>query len=147
MAKRYAATKNKLLHCGRCCTALSAVRLMSIKIKKLLLVILIAPAGLLWVGMCLFGLSIFSHAMFREFGSFALTILSFIGLGCVITAIVASFRYPKISAVSVYAASFGIAAMVIGMYIGVPYSHVLAVSAVSLLVGGVFLLIEYVRGT
>ncbi|WP_444922698.1 hypothetical protein ACJJH9_00040 (plasmid) [Microbulbifer sp. DLAB2-AF] len=120
---------------------------MSIKLKKLLLLLLIVPSGFLWAGMCFLGISIFFHGMFRDFGSFFLSLLSLIGLFCVVTAIVASIRYPKINALSVYSALLGIAAIVVGVYIGVPFAPLLLASAVSLMVGGIFLVVEYVRGT
>jgi hypothetical protein len=120
---------------------------MSIKFKKVALITLVIPAGIHWLGMCLFGLAIFAHGVFRDLPSFFLTLVTLVGLFSLIVAIVSVARYPKISQFTVYISGLGCVALVIALCIGFYDEPWFFVSAISLFLGSAFIMVEYVRGT
>lgn len=120
---------------------------MSIKFKKIALVILVIPASIHWLVMCLFGLAIFAHGAFRDLPSFFLTLVTLAGLFSLIVAIVSVARYPKISQFTVYTIGLGCAVLAIALYIGFYAETWFLISAFSLLLSSGFIMVEYVRGT
>jgi hypothetical protein len=115
--------------------------------KKAMLAILIFPAGLFWCGICFFGVMFFSHGMFADLSLFLFSLLPIIGLFCLVVAYFSVIRFPKVSGFSAITVLIGFVALGIGIYIGFFTEIWFILTALSLFLGGLMLLVEYVRGT
>ncbi len=117
--------------------------------KRIFLALLIVPSALLWALMCTAAIGFYGEGIISgDFQVFPVVLLSIIGLSCLAAVVTALFKYPKTTIFLAYSISLGIVTMLIGMYTFWPlFNPILAISAISLLIGSIFLLIEHIRHT
>ena len=118
---------------------------MSFNIKKVLLVLLIFPASIHWLGMTLLGLIIFAQGTFYDIASFFVTVLILVGLFSLGVAFFSVIRYPKISSFTVCSIGAGCAALTIALYMGLYAETPFLISACSLFLGSLIIMVDYVR--
>lgn len=118
---------------------------MNFKFKKALLVLLIFPASIHWLGMTLLGLMIFANGTFYDVASFFVTAIILVGLFSLGVAFFSAIRYPKISGFSVYSIGAGCAALAIALYMGLYAETSFLISACSLFLGSLIIMVDFVR--
>ena len=124
--------------------ALGVNQLNPASAKKIALGILVIPAGIAWLSICILGLIIFGHAIFRDLTGFFVTLLAVTGLFSVVVAFIAVFKFPYISKLSVYVCGLGSGALIVGLYMGFVEEPIFLYSSISLFIASMFLLYEYV---
>ncbi|MFD2165883.1 hypothetical protein ACFSJY_06350 [Thalassotalea euphylliae] len=119
---------------------------MNINFKKGVLIALILPAGFHWLGISLLGLMIFARDTFRDLPSLFVISTITVGIIALSVAVMSVICYPKISQFSVYSVSAGCTSLTIALFMGFYGSPSFLISAISLYLGSIFLIVEYVRG-
>ena len=124
--------------------ALGVNQLNRISAKKIALGLLVIPAGIAWLSICILGLIIFSHAIFRDLTGFFVSLLAAAGMFSVIVAFIAVFKFPNISKLSIYVCGLGSGGLIIGLFMGFVKEPIFLYSAISLFIASAFLLYEYI---
>jgi hypothetical protein len=108
---------------------------------------LVIPSGLGWLWLCLIGVLIFPHAMFRDIPSFLMSVMAITGFICISIAIWSVFKYPKISKASIWAFGLGFFALVAGGFVGFATSALYYISVFCLGWAGWLVTNEYRKST
>ncbi len=80
---------------------------MTLCLKKILLLIIVVPASIHWLGITLLGLMVFTHGTFYSLFSFFVTVLLLVGIFSLGVVIYTVIHYPKISKFAVYSIGVG----------------------------------------
>ncbi len=118
---------------------------MNVRHKKIMLGLLIFPAGVFWFAVCLLGLSIFGHGAFRDLTSFLIALLPVVGILCLVTAYFAIIKFPVIGKFSVVMTLLGLISLIFGAGIGLFEEIWFVIFGISIGLGGLLYLREYVR--
>ena len=118
---------------------------MNISIKKFSLLVLIVPASLHWVWMCMLGFLMFSRRVFQDVVSAVLIAAIVVAVFTLLYSIVSVFRYPTIKKASLYVAGLGCLMLSFKLYYGLYLQPLLVLSTISFYLGSAFLTFEYFK--